>query len=435
MGRKQDFSTISLFSGAMGLDIGLGQTGRFQLLAVVENNPSCLKTIKLNKERGDLGAELKIYEDIRVTSPYKMLADIGFKRGDVDLIVGGPPCQSFSTAGRRGTIQDQRGSLLWDYLRFVKEIQPSYFLMENVRGLLSAAIRHRPLAKRGSGFPRLAEDEKPGSVLKMLLQDFNRIGYTVNIFEVNAVNYGAPQLRERILLMGNNYNLGTDFPKPKYTAIEKHHNHHITEDKQGSLPFKTLRDAIGGLHEKEPLIMDFSPRKKKYLAKVPPGGNWRALPIDIQKESMGRAYYAKGGRSGWWRRLSYDLPSPCLLTLPNHASTALCHPEEVRALSVKEYSAIQEFPDTWEFAGEVTDMYRQIGNAVPVRLGCVAGEMIASYLDSLSSSSRKRVKPGEKIRPSKKVYLNSHVRTRKWYENGKAVVRNQAVLPGCEVYA
>jgi DNA (cytosine-5)-methyltransferase 1 len=94
--------------------------------------------------------------------------------------------------------------------------------------------------------------------------------------------------------------------------------------------------------------MDFSPRKKEYLSMVPEGSNWRSLPVEVQKESMGWAWHAKGGRSGWWRRLSFDLPCPTLVTMPNHAGTALCHPTEVRALTLKEYALIQEFPSDWE---------------------------------------------------------------------------------------
>ena len=109
------------------------------------------------------------------------------------------------------------------------------------------------------------------------------------------------------------------------------------------------------------MVLDFSPRKKKYLAMVPPGGNWRSLPVAIQKESMGKAWHAKGGRSGWWRRLNFDLPSPTLVTMPNHAGTALCHPTLLRALTLKEYALIQEFPEGWEFCGTPAEQYAQVG--------------------------------------------------------------------------
>src|SRR5207247_2253581 len=94
------------------------------------------------------------------------------------------------------------------------------------------------------------------------------------------------------------------------------------------LPFRTLGEALAGLVDPNPIVMDFSPRKKSYLAMVPPGSNWRSLPEEIARESMGKAFLAKGGRSGWWRRLTFDLPCPTIVTMPNHAGTALCHPTE-----------------------------------------------------------------------------------------------------------
>ena len=189
---------------------------------------------------------------------------------------------------------------------------------------------------------------------------------------MNAVNYGAPQLRERVIFVGNRYNKRVDFPDPTHGRGEP-----------GLRPWRTLRDAIGGLNDAGNVIMDFSPRKKGYLSLVPEGSNWRGLPEKTQKESMGRAWHAKGGRSGWWRRLSYDLPCPTLVTMPNHASTSLCHPTEVRALSLKEYALIQEFSDDWVFCGTPMQQYEQAGNAVPICLGRITGNVVAKAMDEL----------------------------------------------------
>lgn len=360
------YTVVSLFSGAMGLDIGLEQTGRFRILACVEKEHAFCETIRANQRAGRLDASLQVFErDIRDLDPQEVLRSIGLKAGELDLLVGGPPCQSFSTAGKRGTTQDPRGTLLWQFLRFVEALQPRFFLMENVRGLLSAALRHRPIAMRPeNGGPPLAPDEEPGSVVRLFsedLQNMSGAAYHMDCFEVNAVNYGAPQLRERVLFIGNRYNAIANFPDPT------HGPPHATEEQHPNVkPWRTLRDAIGHLKETNPVIMDFSPRKKKYLSMVPPGSNWRSLPIEIQKESMGKAWKAKGGRSGWWRRLSWDLPCPTLVTMPNHAGTALCHPDEVRALTVREYALIQEFPEDWEFCGTPAQQYAQAGNAVPL---------------------------------------------------------------------
>jgi DNA (cytosine-5)-methyltransferase 1 len=416
------FKVVSLFSGAMGLDIGLEKTERFKIIACVEMKKAFCDTIRTNKNAGCLPGLQKIYEtDIKELDPYTLMKDLNLNQGDLDLLVGGPPCQSFSTAGKRGTIQDPRGTLLWDFLKVVEALQPRFFLMENVRGLLSAALKHRPIAERpNKGGPPLSPEEEPGSVVRLFAKDLQKIPggpYHMDCFEVNAVNYGAPQLRERVLFVGNRYNTIVDFPEPTHGVFRSPKKQRSLFEKKTKLkPWKTLKDAIANINDKNPIVMDFSPRKLKYLNLIPEGSNWRSLPEKIQKESMGKAWYAKGGRSGWWRRLSFDLPCPTLLTHPNHASTSLCHPLEVRALTVKEYAMIQEFPNNWEFVGTPLEMYTQIGNAVPVRLGMVAGDSIAKYLDQLSESDWKIGE--DKPDSFRVVYVQSHVRTRQWYKNG-----------------
>lgn len=398
----------------MGLDLGIESTGRFDLLACVEKEPAFCETIRRNRDAGRLPANLRVYqEDLASLSPEQVMQECGLKPGELDVLVGGPPCQSFSTAGKRGTIQDPRGMLIWRFLRFVEVLQPKLFVMENVRGLVSAALKHRPIAERPEkGGPALSNDEERGSVIRLLARDLQNCGsaaYHMDCFEVNAVNYGAPQLRERVIFIGNRFNKQIDFPNPT----------HGSED-AGFQPWKTLRDAIGGLNDPGNVIMDFSPRKKGFLSLVPEGSNWRSLPESVQKESMGKAWFAKGGRSGWWRRLSFDLPCPTLVTMPNHASTSLCHPTEVRALTLKEYALIQEFPEDWEFHGTPAQQYAQAGNAVPVRLGQVTGEVVSKALDELKAA-RWKAEEGDK-EDYRIIYIQSHVRTRQWFKDGKTKV-------------
>jgi DNA (cytosine-5)-methyltransferase 1 len=436
---KRKYRVVSLFSGGMGLDLGLESTGRFQILACIEKDSACCETIRQNQRAGRLDKDLKVFEkDIVDVNPDEVLSEIGLKSGELDLIIGGPPCQSFSTAGKRGTVQDPRGTLLWQYLRFVEVMKPKFFLMENVRGLLSAAIRHRPIAERpDKGGCPLSHDEEPGSVVRLFandLQNIQGIPYHMDCFEVNAVNYGAPQIRERVIFIGNRYNAIVNFPEPTHGIP------HEKEDIQFSLvdssttlqPWATLRDAIGNLKEDNPVVMDFSPRKKYYLDMVPEGSNWRSLPVEIQKESMGRAWYAKGGRSGWWRRLTFDLPCPTLVTMPNHASTSLCHPIETRALSVREYARIQEFPDDWELVGKIFDQYTQVGNAVPTRLGKVAGNTIAQELDNLKERNWSPCEEMPKV--YRIIYIQSHIRTRQWFKAGKTYVWEDGEVNSNTVY-
>jgi DNA (cytosine-5)-methyltransferase 1 len=424
---REKYTVVSLFSGGMGLDIGLEQTGRFRVVACVEKEPAYCETIWANQRSGRLHDGLQVFcRPIEDLDPRELLDKAGLAPGEVDLLAGGPPCQSFSTTGKRGTVQDPRGTLLWQFLRFVEVLRPRFFVMENVRGLLSAALRHRPIAERpDKGGPPLAADEEPGSVVRTFADDLQELvgdRYHMDCFEVNAVNYGAPQLRERAIFIGNRFNAVVDFPDPTHGVPPTSADGQRLLDGfgDGPLPWRTLRDAIADLKDDQPEVLDFSPRKKGFLALVPPGSNWRSLPVDVQKASMGTAWHAKGGRSGWWRRLSYDLPCPTLLTMPNHAGTALCHPMETRALSLKEYARIQEFPDNWEFSGTTAEKYAQVGNAVPVRLARLAGDVIAEQLDQLSERAwapYATAPVAYRIR-----YIQSHVRTRVWYKDGETVL-------------
>ena len=301
----------------MGLDLGLEATGRFTTVACIEKESAFCETIRKNRDAGRLSKDLRVLEaDISQLDPAAVFENFNIDPQSIDVVVGGPPCQSFSTAGRRGTTQDPRGTLLWDYLRFVAFLQPKIFLMENVRGLLSAALKHRAIAERPDlGGEGLSDDEKPGSVVRLFAQDLARmkgLGYHLDIFEVNAVNYGAPQLRERVLFIGNKFGRLVDFPAPTHgppSAEKSKTQSDLFADDTNLRPWRTLGDALSTLVDPEPQIMDFSPRKKTFLRMVPEGSNWRSLPEQIQKESMGLAWHAKGGRSGWWRRLASAPPT------------------------------------------------------------------------------------------------------------------------------
>ncbi len=330
--------------------------------------------------------------------------------------------------------------MLWQFLRFVEAMRPRYFLMENVRGLLSAALKHRPIKERPDrGGPPLKPDEVPGSVVRQFADDLAKFStpYRMDCFEVNAVNYGAPQLRERALFIGNRLHDVIEFPPPTHgppkSARRDDFSLFESGDEEGLRPWRTLRDAVGHLNEVTPVVMDFSPRKKRYLAMVPPGSNWRSMPAEIQRESMGPVVFAKGGRSGWWRRLNFDLPCPTLVTMPNHASTSLCHPTKLRALSLKEYQLIQEFPEEWEFCGSPSQQYVQVGNAVPVRLGEVTGQLLAKHMDAMVA---RRWRPRQELADRYRiVYIQSHVRTRQWFKQGRVFIWQDGKNNGNAAYA
>ena len=315
--------------------------------------------------------------------------------------------------GRRRGIRDERGTLIYEFVRLVDEARPDVFLMENVRGLLSMSILPKGTATGSSG-DRWKRAQ--GSLFRHIIDEFEALGYRVDTYLVNSVNYGAPQVRERMICIGNRYDEIARFPEPQFS----------NRPEDGLPPFTTLEDVIGsGFVDPDPTLMNFSPRKLRYLAMVPPGGNWRSLPEEVQREAMGKQFYLKGGRSSSWRRLSWDFPSPTVHTMPNHATTSMCHPGELRALTVGECAAIQEFPASWRFEGTPSERYRQVGNAVPVRLGEVAGWTVRALIESLGAEPIDVPAVDSSV-----CHLRPHVRVRSWWKNGQALAGSHSYTSG-----
>ena len=353
---------ISLFSGAMGLDIGLEKAG-LNVVIGQDFDESCVKTMQANGHNV-LGG------DIREIDPRKLLELTGLSVGEPFLICGGPPCQPFSTAGKRLGINDPRGSLFMDYIR------PRFFVMENVKGIMSAPLKHVPLAERDENDP----DQRLGTVLDVILSEFDKLGYKTVYGVLDAVNYGVPQFRERFVLIGSRDNESIFLPIP--THFQMH------QDK--SYQWKTVRDAIADLEFDKGECATLSEERLKFLKMVPEGGNWRDLPKDIIPIAMGGAYKSGGGKVGFYRRLSYDQPSPTVVTSPVQKATMMCHPTQDRPLSIKEYARIQQFPDDWIFTGTTAAKYRQIGNAVPVGLAEAIGKAVCAVADGNAVVETKR---------------------------------------------
>ena len=359
---------ISLFSGAMGLDIGLEKAG-LNVVIGQDFDESCVKTMRANGHNV-LGG------DIREIDPRKFLELTGLSIGEPFLICGGPACQPFSTAGKRLGINDPRGSLFMDFIRMIDYIRPRFFVMENVKGIMSAPLKHVPLAERDENDP----DQRLGTVLDVILSEFDKLGYKTVYGVLDAVNYGVPQFRERFVLIGSRDNEGIFLPIP--THFQMH------QDK--AYQWKTVRDAIADLEFDNGECATLSEERLKFLKMVPEGGNWRDLPKDIIPIAMGGAYKSGGGKVGFYRRLSYDQPSPTVVTSPVQKATMMCHPTQDRPLSIKEYARIQQFPDGWVFIGTTAAKYRQIGNAVPVGLAEAIGKAVCAVADGNAVVETKR---------------------------------------------
>jgi len=267
----------------------------------------------------------------------------------VDVVTGGFPCQSFSYAGKKMGLRDDRGALFYQFARAVKEIKPLLCIGENVKGVLS---------------------HDNGHTIDRMRNILHEIGYrTIEPKILNALFYNVPQKRERLFLIGIRNDIAIDFEHPQqHTAV------FTVKDalKKGAL-YPTDVPVSGGL--------TYSALKKEFLDAIPPGGHWRDLPVELQKEYMQKSFYTGGGKTGFARRLAWNEPCLTLTCSPAQKQTERCHPEETRPFTVREYARIQTFPDDWKFAGPVNQQYKQIGNAVPVNLAKEIGHSIVAFLN------------------------------------------------------
>ncbi len=365
----------SFFSGAMGLDLGLEAAGLAPTLAV-EVNPTFCRTIRVNRPNLDL-----IEDDVSKLTGAMLREHRGFD-GEVFLMAGGPPCQPFSSGGKRAALSDPRGNLIYEYFRLIADVRPRYFVLENVANLTTAALRHRPIAerpgkhwslKRYAGainhtvgdVKALDDDEMSGSALRQIVGDAVALGYHISFGVVDAADFGAPQHRLRFVMLGSRDHPPAALP----TATHGPEN----------VPYCTVRDAIFHLRNDPGAHSDYTDTVRRFFAMVPEGGNWRSLPLEVQKKALGNSFASGGGKTGFFRRLGWDKPAPTITGRSNRKGSALCHPEHVRPISVSEAAAIQGFPSNWQFVGAMNMQFMQVGNAVPVPLGTAVGKAILKH--------------------------------------------------------
>lgn len=335
MARK--FTTIELFAGAGGLALGI-ERANFEPLALIEIDKDAADTLKLNRPNWQV-----VNDDIANISQLNLEIFFDIRRGELDLLSGGAPCQAFSYAGKRLGLEDARGTLFYHYAVFLQRLQPKMFLFENVRGLLT---------------------HNKGKTYQTMLNVFTERGYRVDKKILNAWDYGNAQKRERLITVGvrRDLDLEINFPKPQdYKPV--------------------LRDVLKDV----PLSLgaSYSAYKKNLFELVPPGGYWRDIPAELAKPYMKSCWEMEGGRTGILRRMSLDEPSLAVLTSPTQKQTERCHPLEARPFTVRENARIQSFPDEWQFCGSMYSQYRQVGNAVPVNLAFAVATEIHRSLEGL----------------------------------------------------
>lgn len=333
---ENEYSILELFAGAGGLAIGLEKAG-LKCVALNEIDKWACQTLRNNRPNW------KILEgDIKGF-------DFSKFKNNVDVVTGGFPCQAFSYAGKKLGLNDARGTLFYEFARVVQEVNPAICIGENVRGLLS---------------------HEKGKTLQGMISILDEIGYKVAPIQVlKAINFRVPQKRERLILVGIRKDIDIEFEYPK-----------------PSRKIYNLKDALkmGELYNCDVPKSEgstYPEHKKEVLDLVPPKGYWRDLPLDIQKEYMGKSFYLGGGKTGMARRIGWDEPSLTLTCSPAQKQTERCHPDETRPFTVREYARIQTFPDDWKFAGSISQQYKQIGNAVPVNLAREIGYSIIKVLN------------------------------------------------------
>lgn len=336
----RQFNSIELFAGGGGLALGMSLAG-FHHVLLNEFETAACKTLKTNKPEWNV-----IEGDVRHI-------DFTPLRGKIDFLSGGFPCQAFSYAGKGAGFNDTRGTLFFELARAVKEIQPKVFMGENVKGLIS---------------------HENGRTFETIKNTIAELGYTlVEPRVLRAIMYQVPQKRERLILIAirNDIAQNVEFhwPTPYHEVL-------------------TLRDALykSVIYENDVPVSEgaqYPEKKKRVLAMVPQGGDWRNLPEEVAKDYMGGSWLLGGGKTGMARRLSLDEPSLTLTCSPCQKQTERCHPLETRPLSVREYARIQTFPDNWVFQGSMSDKYKQIGNAVPVNLAWAVGRSLIRLFNDI----------------------------------------------------
>lgn len=339
---SRPYTSVELFAGAGGLALGMEMAG-FQHVLLNEFDHEACETLRVNRPGWNV-----VEEDIHTV-------DFTGLKGKVDFLSGGFPCQAFSYAGKRRGFEETRGTLFFELARAVKEIQPKVFLCENVKGL---------------------REHDNGRTLETITNVIEELGYSLIPPRVlKAVMFKVPQKRERLFLVAVRKDLADkvsfDWPAPYRRVM-------------------TLRDAFfaGDLYPvdvPESEGQQYPEKKKNVMDLVPMGGDWRDLPEEVAKEYMKGSYNLGGGKTGMARRLSLDEPSLTLTCAPAQKQTERCHPTQTRPLTVREYARIQTFPDDWNFSGNMSSKYKQIGNAVPVNLAYAMGRAVIRLMNQIEN--------------------------------------------------
>lgn len=386
---------IDLFSGAGGLSEGLREAG-FTSLYANEISARYAQTFALNHPNTRVDSR-----DIRKVDARKIRSLLGLKRGELDLVAGGPPCQGFSINAPKRSTEDSRNHLFREYLRFVAEFQPRAVMIENVPGMVSF---------------------EGGATLDAILESLKQLGYDADVRILYAPHYGIPQTRWRTIILGGRDGLNptTLFPEAQRSAPARVNftaqfagrslvalprslelpSHVTVRDAIGDLPVlrngelgeavKPYRSAasnpyqqlmrVGSVGVTRHEAARLSKINMERLAFIPPGGNWTDIPEALLPRGMRMA--RRSDHTKRYGRVDPDGLASTILTKCDPHWGAYFHYEQDRAFTVREAARIQSFPDTYMFCGSRVEQYEQVGNAVPPLLGAAVGRAIVQALES-----------------------------------------------------
>lgn len=384
-------TSIDLFCGAGGIAEGFRQAG-YHCLYGNDVMPEAIETFGANHP-GAI-ADCRSVEEV---DPAEIRAKLGLAKGQLDVLVGGPPCQGFSINAPERFLSDPRNKLFRHYERFLEEFEPKSFVFENVPGLLSLA---------------------DGKVFRQVVRVFSQLGYNVTAKILFAAHYGVPQERWRLILLGSKFS-EVEHPRPTHYATGRANfrggntmTFQLTDsDREELLPAVTVSQAIGDLPRllmgegaeevgyTVPAHSDYSRMMRNpealtfnhYAAKlskqnaermkyVKPGGSWRDIPHELLPAGMQRA--RKSDHTKRYGRLKPDGLSGTVLTKCDPHWGTVFLPDQDRTLTVREAARFQSFPDTYRFLGSRVSQYEQVGNAVPVLMARAIAQVLREHLVS-----------------------------------------------------
>jgi DNA (cytosine-5)-methyltransferase 1 len=361
---------LSLFSGAGGMDIGVRKAG-FEILAEIEFDQYCCQTLRAACER-EKRKTIVIENDIRKIEPHELMKEFRIKSRELDLLFGGPPCQPFSLAGKQNSLNDIRGPLLFEIIRFAEVFKPKVIFLEQVKGLLSAK----------------GQDGKKGGVFQTFLSELERLRYTPKWQVCRAADYGVPQLRERVLVVATYGKNGFTFPERTHAPKES------TNDLFAFKPYITVGEALNGLGKPAPKTpgtaffdvpdshVDVTPpRDRERIANVPEGF-YLASQTQLDKSILCNLSPKDTTK---YLRLHRERPSNTL-----RCGEIFYHPTEDRYLTPREYMRLHGYDDDYLLLGPIRsrtgtvknlDQHRQVANSVPPPLAYVVAKQIRSFLN------------------------------------------------------